>query len=157
MAGIGALVVSRLVAPHRESHAPPAVPAPAATPAPTPVESTALAPLPSPPAERTVRVVVLPAEARARVDGVDAPVQAGILSITGALGSVHRVHLSAGRREASFDVAIAEEGPVPPKVELESSAPKSAVVAPAAPSPKPATAPVAPPPATTSGMHMEMK
>jgi hypothetical protein len=100
-----------------------------------------------------VRVVVLPADARARVDGVDTPVQAGLLAITGSLGSVHHVHLAAGRREASFDVAIAEEGPVPPKLELETPAAKPAGGAPAPPAPKAA----APPPAATGGMHMEMK
>jgi eukaryotic-like serine/threonine-protein kinase len=158
MAAIGALAVSRFVAPHRDSQAPPAAAAPSAVAsAPAPVESATLAPLPVQPVERTVRVVVLPAEARARVDGADAPVQSGLLSITGSLGSTHRVHLSVGRREASFDVTIAEEGPVPPKVELEAPASKSAIAAPATPPPRPVAAPVAPPPATTSGMHMEMK
>jgi serine/threonine-protein kinase len=156
MAGLGALIVSRLVGSHRENPAPPAASAPAVASSPAPAESAALVPLPAQPAERTVRVVVLPADARARVDGVDAPVQGGLLSITGSLGSVHRVHLLVGRREANVDVAIAEDGPVPPKVELETAASRAVVAAPAPQPPKPA-APAAPPPAPTSGMHMEMK
>jgi hypothetical protein len=66
---------------------------------------------------------------------------------------VHHVHLAAGRREGSFDVTITEEGPVPPKLELETPATRAAGGAPAPPTPKPA----APPPAPTGGMHMEMK
>jgi serine/threonine-protein kinase len=153
MAALGAFLVSRIVAPHHDGAAPAAASAPAIAAVPSAVESAALVPLPAAPAERTVRVVVLPAEALAKVDGVDAPVQAGLLAITGSVGSVHHVHLSAGRREASFDVAIAEEGPVPPKVELEMPAARPAGGAPAPPTPRAA----APPPAPTGGMHMEMK
>ncbi len=128
-----------------------------------PLAAETLAPLPSerPVPDRTVRVVVLPANAQAQVDGADAPVRGGVVAVTGPLGSVHRVRLSAGRRQASADVTIGEDGPLPPKVEIDSPPPKDTVAS--APAPATAaratTAPAAPPPASTStgGLHMELK
>jgi serine/threonine-protein kinase len=160
MAGVGALLAVRIAGPHRTSSPPPPATAAPAAAIVAPADSTALVPLPAAGVDRTVRVVVLPADARAQVDGIDAPVQGGLLSITGSLGSVHHVRLTAGRREAAADVRIAEEGPVPPKVEVEMQQGRGA--APAAP-PRPVTPPAAAPgpasPAATStgGMHMEMK
>jgi hypothetical protein len=65
-----------------------------------------------------VSVAVSPPDAHVQIDGMDAPVQRGVVSFTGGLGTVHRVRLSAGRRETAVDVTIAEEGPVPPEVRV---------------------------------------
>jgi len=162
MAGVGALLASRMAPSHR-STAPTAVAAPPPASATSPAaDSVALVPLPAlpaPPVARTVRVVVLPTEARAQVDGVDTPAPGGLLPVSGSLDSVHRVRLSMGRRETMVDVRIGEEGPVPPKVELEAAPSKGGRGSPpSAPGPVRPAEPTASPGATsTGGMHMEMK
>jgi hypothetical protein len=90
-------------------------PAPAVAAA---ADSVARITLRSAPLGRTVSVVVSPPDAHVQIDGMDAPVQRGVVSFTGGLGSVHRLRLSAERRETAVDVTIAEEGPVPPEVRV---------------------------------------
>jgi serine/threonine-protein kinase len=113
-----AVRIAGVMAPHRPSiAASPAAMAPTRT-APVVADSPPRITVRSAPVGRTVRVVVSPTDAHAQVDGIDAPVQGGLVTISAGLGTVHRVRLSAGRREIAVDVTIAEEGAVPPKVEI---------------------------------------
>jgi hypothetical protein len=118
VAGVGAFVAVRIAEPHRAS----VVPSPAAiVPAPTAPAVTAFPAritVRSAPLMRTVSVVVSPPDAHVQIDGFDTPVQGGLVTLTAGLGTVHRVRLSAGRRETAVDVTIAEEGAVPPKVDI---------------------------------------
>jgi serine/threonine-protein kinase len=165
MAGVGAIVAAQIAGSHRERPSPSPAASTIAPTAPAVPSSAAIAPLPEGPQERTVRVVVLPPEAHAQVDGIDAPVLGGVVPITGTVGSVHRVRLSVGRRETVVEVRIAEEGPVPPKAEIEMPPARGGAGAtPASPPPAAPPRPVTPPPpasppaaTATGGMHMEMK
>jgi serine/threonine-protein kinase len=112
---------------------------------------------------RSVQLVVSPATASAEVDGEASSVKAGMLTLTGASGSVHKVRLWLGKNETTSEVVISEAGAVPNKIELDtkstpstatsaakSSRPAAAAAAAAgaaaapAPAPKPAAAPAAP-------------
>jgi len=97
------------------------------TPAPVPpaasVVPSSVTPAPVP---RDVRVVVLPPTASAQVDGTDVPVQGGAVVVTGLPASVHHVRLRSGRADQTFEVAIADDGPVPSKIELLLSRPSAA-------------------------------
>jgi eukaryotic-like serine/threonine-protein kinase len=103
------------------------------------------------PLDRTVRLVVLPAAASAQVDGADAPVQDGAVAVTGALGSVHHVRLTSGRTDQTFEIAIADDGPVPPKIELLLPRPAVGGGTPTRPPPPQPTT------TSTSSMHMDLK
>jgi serine/threonine-protein kinase len=82
--------------------------------------ATAAGPNVSPvPQERTVKLVVLPEEAKVTVDGKEATVKKGYVEISGTLGSVHKVKLTAFGRDVEEDITISENGPQPPKVEVE--------------------------------------
>ena len=153
MAGIGSLAAWKVASSHREPADAPIASAPVAPPAAAASSTSAVVTLA--PADRTVRVVVLPASAQAQVDGLEATVQDGTVSITGSLGSVHHVHLISGKSDKTFDVTIADDGPMPAKIELAGPV---AVAQPAAPRPGAPPAPSPTPTATnTSSLHMEMK
>jgi eukaryotic-like serine/threonine-protein kinase len=79
---------------------------------------------------RTVKVVILPAEATVDVDGIPATPNDGAIEITGPLASVHKVHVRSGDGEILRDVVVTEGGAIPPKVELAAVSPvvKPAVV-----------------------------
>jgi hypothetical protein len=47
-----------------------------------------------------------------------APVTDGAVDLAGAPGSMHLVHVSAGKRDNTYPVLLTEAGPVPAKVEL---------------------------------------
>jgi hypothetical protein len=115
VAGAAAFVVARLAGPRQAPSPAATVPAPTA---PAVAQAPARITLRSAPVRRTVSVVVSPPEAHVQVDGIDTPVQGGVVSFTDGLGTVHRVRLSVGRRETTADVTIADEGAVPSKVEL---------------------------------------
>jgi hypothetical protein len=152
MAAVGAIGAARLAATHRTPET--AMTTPSVSPAPSPpVPAASLAPIAAP-VDRSVRVVVLPPSARAQLDGVDAPVLDGTVAITGALGSVHHVHLSAGHDEVTTDVTIAEDGPMPPKVEVVVTPVKPVAAGPAPVTPRPAATPTT---TAAPGIHMEMK
>jgi serine/threonine-protein kinase len=68
-------------------------------------------------------VQVSPDDASVEVDGAPAGVRGGAFEIAGALGSVHRVRVSKGDREAAADVFVTEKGAVPPRVDLARPAP----------------------------------
>jgi serine/threonine-protein kinase len=100
---------------------PPPVPATGPTVAPGPTA----APKPEALAPKRVKLVILPPDAAVDIEGVKAPVKDGLLEITGAPGSVHRVHVAKGKLESTTDVIVTESGPSPPKIEL-TAAPKGA-------------------------------
>jgi serine/threonine-protein kinase len=97
------------------------------TETPTPLAST----LPVVPAPRVVKVGVLPATAYVEVDGQKAEITSGSVDLAGTLGSLHKVRVVAGGREAIIEVAIAEGGPMPPTVGLGAPAPRGVKVPPA--------------------------
>jgi serine/threonine protein kinase len=67
---------------------------------------------------RTVRLVVIPADATVEVEGAAVTPTDGLVEIRGALGSVHAVHVKAGDAETSTSVVVTEDGALPPKIEL---------------------------------------
>ena len=91
--------------------APPVVTAPpAATPAATPP--------PGDTSPKRVKLVIMPPDAIAEVEGKRVLAKNGIIEITGAAGSVHRVKLTKGKTDTEVEVIITESGAMPPKVEL---------------------------------------
>jgi serine/threonine-protein kinase len=98
-----------------------------ARPAPiVPPIAQALTPAPSaaPDKPRTVRLVVIPADALVDVDATPITPKDGLVEIHGALGSVHAVHVKAGDAEATTNVVVTEDGALPPKIELHPAATK---------------------------------
>ena len=91
---------------------------------------------------RSVTVVILPPTATVEVEGNAAPLTEGILEITGAVGSVHKVRVAAGGTEKLVRVVVSESGAVPPKIDLE--------IAPAASAPASTGPATKPRPKTTS-------
>ena len=67
---------------------------------------------------RRVKIVILPSDAIAEIDGKRAVARGGILEVTGTLGSVHRIKLTKGKATTQVDIIMTEEGAMPPKVEL---------------------------------------
>jgi serine/threonine-protein kinase len=116
-----ALVAGGLLAVEVMGSAPPAPAASAALAAPPP---SSAAPAESAPRPRTVRLVILPEGAAVEVDGAPAAVKDGVVEISGALGSVHEVKVSALGEQSTHDVVVAEGGPVPAKIALEGKAPR---------------------------------
>jgi serine/threonine-protein kinase len=102
--------------------APSTTTAASATPTATSVEAIPAAAL----APRRVKLVVVPSDVSVEVEGVATEASNGIVEITGAPGSVHRVRLSKGKSETITDVIITEAGPAPPKVELKATPKKAA-------------------------------
>lgn len=82
-----------------------------------------VAPTP-PPDERTVRLAVEPADARVEVDGRATPVKEGGIELHGVNGSVHHVRLFKGAQETIAEVAITRLGAVPPRMQVETIAPR---------------------------------
>ncbi len=67
---------------------------------------------------KRVQVSIEPRDAKVAVEGVDVAVKDGILELTGALGSVHRVRVSKGTGETTADIVITENGALPVRVEV---------------------------------------
>src|SRR5262249_201475 len=65
--------------------------------------------------------VAVPPNVMVSVDGAPANVEDGFVAIKGELGSVHRVLLRSGKRQASYDVVIRERGAVPPQLAFDAS------------------------------------
>jgi len=78
---------------------------------------------------RAVKLVVLPKDAKVSVDGTTAEPIDGLVEISGQMGSVHKVLVTAGGESKVVEVVIAENGPIPAKVEVE---PKAVIAAPEA-------------------------
>src|SRR5262249_40660069 len=87
----------------------------AAPPRRAPEAMPAVVPIASAPSRTAARVQVLPPAATVDVDGAPAAVSDGAVTIEGALGSIHHVRLRDGAREASVDVALTEQGAMPPR------------------------------------------
>jgi eukaryotic-like serine/threonine-protein kinase len=100
---------------------------------------------------RTVRLVVIPADATVEVEGTPVVPKDGLVEIHGALGSVHAVRVKAGDDETTTTIVVTEDGAIPPKIELH-PAPAKALPAKTTPprgtpGPLPAARPgLAPPP-----------
>ena len=62
---------------------------------------------------RQVEVHVQPPNASVEVDDVAAVVTNGSVNVVGDLGSVHKIRLRAGAREATVEVIVAEDGARP--------------------------------------------
>jgi serine/threonine-protein kinase len=119
----------------------PPVTAPPQVAAPPAVAPAALLPVDMTP--KRVKLVIMPPDAVAEIEGKRVFAKNGILEITGAPGSVHRVKLTKGKTETEVEVIVTESGAMPPKVELTfgGAAPKpSASAAPGAATPPPAPA-----------------
>jgi serine/threonine-protein kinase len=67
---------------------------------------------------KRVKVVVMPADATVEVEGAKVDSKGGIFEITGAPGTVRKVHIFKGKSETTTDVVVTEAGALPPKVEL---------------------------------------
>ncbi len=146
LGGLGLFVATR------PAHPPaplvgPAAPAPQPTVAPTPLPTSeakvTVSPVvsaaePPPSAETSsihrVKIVVAPIDATIEVDDVKTTLnKQGLLEISGKLGSNHRVKLTKGKSETTVDVAITEDGPSVPKIEIAPPGAKPAVTATASP------------------------
>ncbi|MFO0760462.1 MAG: serine/threonine-protein kinase [Byssovorax sp.] len=68
--------------------------------------------------DRTVSVVILPADVSVEIEGRSVAMRDGMIELSGPLGSRHRVTLIRGAQRLSADVVIADGGAVPPKLEL---------------------------------------
>src|SRR5262249_37145361 len=102
--------------------------------------------------------------AKVEVDGRPAPVTDGTAEVRGLLGTMHHVRVVKGSQEATAEVVITTQGPMPARVQIDASGAKAAGPSPsgtavaaaasakagtkAPPSGKPAasSAPEAPPP-----------
>jgi serine/threonine protein kinase len=99
--------------------APAAQAAPAPVPTPAPVDTTPVTTVTPAPNDRSVKLVVIPDDAKVTVDGQPVKVKNGVVEISGPLGSVHKVKLSSGKQEAEEDVVVTEIGAQPPKVAVD--------------------------------------
>jgi len=84
--------------------------------------------------ERHVEVHVQPPNASVEVDDVAAVVTNGTVNVVGDLGSVHKIRLRAGAREATVEVIVAEDGARPRIASMNDLHPAS-TLPPAPPSP----------------------
>lgn len=165
LALVGVITVgatAALVAPKLRSGATPASTAAATPPAtgmpassssaPAPSTATSAVALPTP----LARLAVSPPTASVEVDGKPAPVAGGAVDVPGAPGSMHMVHVTAGKRDSTFPVLLTEAGPVPPKVELAVASPPAAGgVAPRPPGAATGAQPAAPAPTGSFSRKME--
>ncbi len=67
---------------------------------------------------RQANVVILPDDALVEIDGAPTRPVNGIVKVSGAIGSTHRVRISKDGQEKITDVLIGPSGAEPPKVEL---------------------------------------
>ncbi len=107
----------------------------------TPPAAAPAAPPPVDMSPKRVKLVIMPPDALAEIEGKRVLAKNGILEITGAPGSVHRVKLTKGKTETEVEVIVTESGAMPPKVELTfgGAAPRpSATAAPGVVTPPPA-------------------
>jgi len=123
----------------------PAEAAPPTTQPEEPKTADTSAPAAPPTAKQTVKVGITPANATVDVDGTPAKAESGFVTIEGAPGSVHKVKITQGGRDASFDVVLTDKGAYPSKVALPAAG--AAVIAKPTPA-TPVTKPAAPTPTT---------
>lgn len=116
---------------------------------------------PEPANERIVKLVVIPEDATVTVDGNPVTVKRGVVEIKGALGTVHKVSLTASgpkKAEMEEDVSITESGAFPPKLELDlktgAGKPSGAALPPGG---QPTATPTATPTAHPSGVETKFE
>jgi serine/threonine protein kinase len=159
LAGIGAAVIAKK--PHATVTPPATATAVAGTL--TPVDPTTGAPIgagagsvastgsggAAAPAERTVSLAVVPANAVVEIDGTKQAVVDGTVQVKGALGAVVNVHIIANGNETTQGIAITEGGAIPPKIALAPPA-GTATSTVVATGPNPGTRPAVRPPIPAS-------
>jgi serine/threonine-protein kinase len=110
----------------------------------------------TPTEERTQQVTIIPDEATVTVDGKPVTVKRGVITITGMIGTNHRVHVSfvknGKKLEDEVPVSITQDGPNPPNVQLDLD---TGLVRPSLPGPgiKPPPAPTLAPKAPDPGIE----
>jgi serine/threonine-protein kinase len=119
-----------------------------ASPAPSAPIATATAAVQAPPLPGgktlTVKVVILPAEAKVEVEGTQVTPKDGLVEVSGQLGTVHKVKVSSGGDERTVEVVVTENGALPAKIDLAQGTKPAAATATA---PRPG----GPRPASTGG------
>jgi len=120
LVGLAALGAALAVIVPRLSHTNPPVTAAAIPPPPIQSAPASSASTTAPAADttKTAKLAIYPPTASVEVDGKPAPITDGYVDVTGAAGSMHMVHVTAGKRDNTYPVLLTEAGPVPPKVEL---------------------------------------
>jgi serine/threonine-protein kinase len=78
---------------------------------------------PEPPPEvvvedKRVKVVLIPDDASAEVEGKPATIKDGLLELVGPPGKVFKVRVFKGISEVDAEVVVTEAGALPPKLEL---------------------------------------
>jgi len=95
--------------------------------------------------------VVAPADAKVETNGAPVELRDGKIELTGIIGSVHKLRVTAGGRETKAEVVLSESGPVPSRVELAAARGTGPTRPATGTGANPVTAaPVAPPPVTPS-------
>jgi len=79
--------------------------------------------------QRTVRLLIEPANASAEVDGRLVPVRSGAIEITGQLGSTHAVRIFLGDLEERGEIAITKAGAIPRELRLAAGGPDGTATA----------------------------
>ena len=107
-------------------------------------------------APATVQLFVLPAGASIEVDDKPAASKGGVVEITGALGSAHKVRVSLGADETTTEVFVTQKGAKPPTIVLATAAPaaSSAPSASSASHPVPSQKPLAPRPTSAAPLNL---
>ena len=116
LAGIGAAMVAKK--PAHAASVPGSTSVPVSTPVPVvvdPPNGSGVA-TPAGPAERTVKVVVSPANAVVEIDGTRREVVDGAVEVRGPLGAVVSLKVVAAGAETTQTVAITEGGALPAKI-----------------------------------------
>ncbi len=72
---------------------------------------------------RRANLVVFPEDAAVDIDDKPATMHDGVVELSGALGSLHRVRVRKDGQEKVVEVVLGEAGAEPPKVELAATAP----------------------------------
>jgi serine/threonine-protein kinase len=67
-------------------------------------------------AAKTVEVQISPADAIVEIDGAKATVKNGAVTVTGTLGSLHKVKITVAGHESVEQVAITDKGALPAKI-----------------------------------------
>ncbi len=127
------------------SRGPPSRPGPA-------VEATSAAPATTPSSAPTTSfaLAVSPADATVEIDGKKTAVNDGAVSVIGAPGSMHLLHITSGGHDATYPVLLTDTGVVPPRVELAPAPTSAASSSPPRRVERPSGAPtVVPPPTPT--------
>ena len=129
VAGIGAAVMAKKARPATSTASRPSTVASTLTPVdPTTGIAVASATPAAAPVERTVRLVVSPANAVVEVEGTKREIVEGTVELKGPLGAVVTVHASANGNETTQSIAITEGGAIPPTLTVLPQKPAAVAV-----------------------------